>query len=96
SRTGGKLHEVLARVSDGLRDSTSLDGEIRAIAAHGKLTGAVLTAVPIVIVLMLNWTSPGHLDILADHPIGKYLIVTAICFLIAAHFVIRKILDIRI
>ena len=96
SRTGGRLHEVLGRVSDGLRDSTSLDGEIRAIGAHGKLTGGVLTAVPIVIVLMLNWTSPGYLDILTDHPIGKYLIVGALCFLVAAHFVIRKILDIKI
>ncbi len=96
SRTGGKLHEVLARVSDGLRDSTSLDGEIRAIGAHGKLTGLVLTAVPIVIVVMLQWTSPGYLDVLTDHPIGKYLIIAAICFLVAAHFVIRKILDIKI
>ena len=96
SRTGGKLHEVLARVSDGLRDSTSLDGEIRAIGAHGKLTGLVLTAVPIVIVVMLQWTSPGYLDILTDHPIGKYLIVAALCFLVAAHFVIQKILDIKI
>ena len=96
SRTGGKLHEVLARVSDGLRDSTSLDGEIRAIGAHGKLTGAVLTAIPVVIVLMLNWSSPGYLDVLTDHPIGKYLIFAALCFLVAAHFVIRKILDIRI
>ena len=96
SRTGGKLHEVLARVSEGLRDSTSLDGEIRAIGAHGKLTGAVLTAIPVVIVLMLNWSSPGYLDVLTDHPIGKYLIVVALCFLVAAHFVIRKILDIKI
>jgi len=96
SRTGGKLHEILARISEGLRDSSSLDGEIRAISAHGKLTGGVLTALPIGIALTLNYTAPGHLDILVQNPVGRYLIVTAVVFLIAAHFVIRKILDIRI
>ncbi len=95
-RTGGKLHEILGRISEGVRDSSSLEGEIRAISAHGKLTGAVLTVLPIGIAVMLNSTAPGYLDILRDHPIGRYMIVAAVIFLIAAHFVIRKILDIRI
>jgi tight adherence protein B len=96
SRTGGRLHEILARISESLRDSMALDGEIKAISAHGKLTGGILTALPIGIALMLNWTAPGYLDILTEHPIGKYLIVAAFVFLGAAHFVMRKILDIKI
>ena len=74
----------------------ALDGEIKAISAHGKLTGGILTALPIGIALMLNWTAPGYLDILTEHPVGKYLIVAAFVFLGAAHFVMRKILDIKI
>jgi tight adherence protein B len=96
SRTGGRLHEILARISESLRDSMALDGEIKAISAHGKLTGGILTALPIGIALMLNWTAPGYLDILTEHPVGKYLIVAAFVFLGAAHFVMRKILDIKI
>lgn len=96
SRTGGKLHEILGRISEGVRDSTALDGEIRAISAHGKLTGLILAILPVGIALMLNWTAPGYLDILRDHPIGKYLILLALTFLVTAHFVMRKILDIRI
>jgi len=96
SRTGGKLHEILGRISEGVRESMALDGEIKAISAHGKLTGAILTAMPLGIAMMLNYTAPGYLDILVDHPIGKYLIVGAIAFLVAAHFVMRKILDIKI
>ncbi len=96
SRTGGKLHEILGRISEGVRDATALDGEIRAISAHGKLTGVILTILPVGIALMLNWTAPGYLDILRNHPIGKYLIILALTFLVAAHFVMRKILDIRI
>ena len=96
SKTGGKLHEIRGRISEGVRESSALDGEIKAISAHGKMTGAILTALPIGIGLMLNWTAPGYLDVLIENPIGKYLIVTAVIFLVAAHFVMRKILDIRI
>lgn len=96
NRTGGRLHEILGRVSEGVRESMALDGEIRAISAHGKLTGAILTAMPLGIAVMLNYSAPGHLDILVDHPIGKYLIGMALTFLVAAHFVMRKILDIKI
>lgn len=96
SRTGGKLHEVLGRVSESIRDSLALHGEIRAISAHGKITGTILTLLPIGIALMLNWTSPGYLEILTEDPIGKYLIVAAFVFLLAANLVIRKILDIQI
>ncbi len=60
------------------------------------MTGAILSALPVGIALMLHWTSPGYLDILVNHPIGKFLIVSAIVLLITAHFVMRKILDIRI
>ncbi|WP_051669384.1 type II secretion system F family protein [Bryobacter aggregatus] len=96
SRTGGKLHEILTRISEGVRDSGALEGEVRAISAHGKLTGAVLTVLPIGIAVMLHSTAPGYLDILNDNPVGRYMVVAAVILLIAAHFVIRKILDIRI
>ncbi len=96
SRTGGKLHEILARISEGVRESSALEGEIRAISAHGKLTGLILSILPIGIAMMLNWTAPGYLDILIEHPLGKFLIMAAVLFLVAAHFVMRKILDIKI
>jgi tight adherence protein B len=96
SRSGGKLHEILGRISEGVRESAALEGEIRAISAHGRMTGMILSCLPVGIALMLNWTSPGYLDILVDHPLGKYLITAAIVFLVAAHVVMRKILDIRI
>ena len=44
NRTGGKLNEVLGKLAENMRESVALKGEVRALAAHGKLTGAVLTA----------------------------------------------------
>ena len=96
SRTGGKLGEVLSGVAENMREAISLQGEVRALAAHGKLTGAILTALPLVIALMMTIFSPGYMQTLYHHPWGKTLIAGAIGCLVLAQLVIRKIVDIKI
>jgi len=96
SRSGGRLHEVLARLAESMREASSLKGEIRAIAAHGKTTGAILTVLPLGIALLMLYVNPSHIAVLWYHPAGKNMILGAAGCLIAAHFVIRKLVDIKI
>ena len=96
TRTGGKLNEVLAKLAENMREATSLRGEVRALAAYGKMTGAVLTVLPLVIAGMMMIVNPSYLTILVYNPYGKYLISGAIICLVLAHVVIRRIVDIKI
>jgi tight adherence protein B len=96
NRTGGKLNEVLGTLAENMRESVALKGEVRALAAHGKLTGAVLTVLPIVICAMMAIVNPSYLTILIYYPYGKYLIAAAVICLVLAHLVIRRIVDIEI
>lgn len=96
SRTGGKLGEVLTGVAENMRESVSLQGEVRALAAHGKLTGVILTILPLGIAAMMMIFSPGYMMTLYNHPWGKTLIASAIGCLVLAQLVIRKIVDIKI
>ena len=96
SRTGGKLGEVMGSLSENMREAQSLRGEVRALAAHGKLTGAILTILPVGIAGMMMFVSPDYMLTLYHHPLGKDLIAVAAGFLVLAHFVIRKIVDIEI
>jgi tight adherence protein B len=96
SRTGGRLGEVMNRLAENMREQNSLEGEIRSIAAHGKLTGLVLTLVPIVIAMIMFVVSPGYVGVLIHHPYGGHLIAAALIGLVGAHFVIRKLVDIEI
>jgi tight adherence protein B len=96
SRTGGKLSEVMAQLAENMREALSLRGEVRALAAHGKLTGAILTILPISIAIMMMFVSPSYMMILWDYPLGKDLIAAAVGCLILAHFVIGRIVDIEI
>jgi tight adherence protein B len=96
SRTGGKLSEVLSGLAENMRESIALQGEVRSLAAHGKLTGMILTILPIGIAIMMMIVSPGYMEILFNHPWGKNLITAAVVCLVLAHFIIRKIVDIKV
>jgi tight adherence protein B len=96
SRTGGKLNEVMAGLAENMREEGALRGEVRAMAAHGKLTGVILTVLPLGIAAMMMVVSPSYMAVLWQHPMGKNLIAAALACLVLAHFVIQKIVDIKI
>jgi len=96
SRTGGKLSEVMGGLAENMREAQSLRGEVKALAAHGRLTGVILTILPIGITIMMMFVSPDYMVVLYNYPWGKDLIAAAIGCLVLAHFVIQKIVEIEI
>lgn len=96
ARTGGRLSDVIARLTDTMREQVALSGEIRAISAHGRLTGLILTLVPVGIAGMMVVVSPQYIGILLHHPYGKDMIAAAAGCLVLAHFVMKKIVDIKV
>lgn len=96
NRTGGRLNEVLGKLAEHMRESIALKGEIRALAAHGQLTGAVLTVLPVVIAGVMMFVSPTYMAALIHYRNAKYLFTAAALCLVAGHVVIRRIVHIRL
>lgn len=96
SRTGGNLHELLDTLSETIRERAALKGQVRALTANGRLTAIILTALPAFIAGMMWFVNPDYFMVLANHPLGKTLIFSAICAQVAAYFVINKIVDIKV
>ena len=96
ARTGGRLGEVMNRLAETMREQNSLAGEIRSISAHGKLTGLILTLVPVGIAGIMMVVSPDYIGVLFTHPYGKHLIAAALVCLCLAHLIIQKLVDIEI
>jgi tight adherence protein B len=95
SKTGGKLGQILGSLAESMREANALTGEVRAVAAHGRLTATILTLIPPLIAFLMNMVNPGYLETLVRHPYGKDLIFLAVAGIILAHFVMRKLMDIR-
>ncbi len=95
TRSGGRLSEVLEKLAETIRDSASLRGDVNAISANGRMTGTVLTILPIGIASIMFVTSPEYISTLLVYPQGKYLLMGSAVCLVAGHFVIRKIVNIK-
>jgi len=94
--TGGNLSEILTKLAFIIRERFKLKGQVQAASAHGRITGLVLTIMPIVLMLGLLVIAPGYLQGMAADPDGKYMIAGAAIGLLLGHFTIRKIIDIKV
>lgn len=95
NRFGGRLNDVLARLGETMREHTALEGEVRSISAHSRLTGTVLSAVPVIIALLLFWVNPEQMALLLQSPAGRAMLGGAMLAIVAAHFIIRRMVQIR-
>jgi len=96
SRFGGKLNEILEELARTIRDSIALRGDVKAISAQGRMTGTVLTILPIVLAGIMFVTAPAYIGVLLVHPYGKYLIIAAIASLALGHFTIQRIVNVKV
>jgi tight adherence protein B len=95
-QTGGNLSEILSRLAYVIRERFRLKGQVKAASAHGRLTAAILTILPIVTMLGLLIIAPGYLQGMAADPDGKWLIVGAIVAQVIGNICIRKIINIKV
>ncbi len=95
NRVGGKLNDVLSRMAETMREGGALEGEIRSITAHSRMTGSVLTALPVVLCAVMFVVNPEYIANLFTHPAGRMLISASLIANVVAHLVIKKLSKIR-
>ena len=95
-QTGGNLSEVLLRLSQVIRERFMLRGKVKAASAHGRMTGLVLTAMPLVVGMFMMMTSPDYLLLLKKDPMGRYMILGSLMGQVAGYICIRKITDFEV
>lgn len=96
SRTGGSLHELLEGLADTIRERGTLRGQVRALTANGRMTAIVLSLLPLFLAIIMYVVNTEYFLLLVQHPIGKTLLLAAICAQVIAYFVIQRIVDIKV
>lgn len=91
--TGGNLVEILDRTVFVIRERQRIQGEIRVQTAQGRLTGWILTGLPVIMMIMINIMDPGYSKILFDDPRGRILIYVAIGLISLGGIVINRIIN---
>jgi tight adherence protein B len=91
--TGGNLAEILDRTVFVIRERLRIHGEIQVQTAQGRLTGWILSALPIVMMVMINLVDPGYSHVLFATPTGHKLLYVGIGLMVTGSLVIHKIVN---
>ena len=94
--TGGDLTDILDRTTQVIRERVRIEGEVRTYTAQGRLTGLILSLLPVAMLTLINIASPGYSHILFYDPLGQKLLYAAGGLIVLGGLIIRKIVDIKV
>jgi len=95
-RTGGNLAEILDKLAGLIRERFKLRGQIRTISAQGRMSGLVLTMIPIVVGAIMFYVNPDHMKFFSEDEAGNWMAGLALGFQVLGFLVIRKIVNIEV
>jgi tight adherence protein B len=94
--TGGNLAEILDNLAHVVRERFRILGEVRIKTAQGRLTAAILIALPPSMGLLLRFLNPSYMAPLFTDPIGPYIIALAVFLQLLGSLMLWKIVNIDI
>jgi tight adherence protein B len=93
---GGNLAEILDNLSAVVRARFTIRRQIRVYTAQGRMTGYLLSALPLILFMVLYTINAKYMSILFTDPVGKILVVVALTMQFIGFLWIRKIIKIEI
>lgn len=102
---GGNLAEVLDTISFTIRERVRIKGEIRTLTAQGRLSGWIISFLPLVLGLILFVINPEYMEqlwireepiILNVLPCGWIVIAVGLIMTMIGMFAIQRIVDIEV
>lgn len=94
--SGGNLAEVLDKTAHVIRERFRLRREVATRTAQGRMTGWVLTLLPIVLAGALYMVNPEMMSLLWKRDIGIKLLYAAGAMIVIGGLIIRKIVNMDI
>jgi tight adherence protein B len=92
---GGNLAEVFDNIGHTIRERFKLQRETKTLTAQGRMSGSVLTALPIIVAVGLSILNPGYFAAMLEPGKGRYMLAYAACSLLAGHFMIRRMVRVK-
>ena len=94
--TGGNLAEILDGLSRVIRDRFRIHREVQTKTAQGKLTAAILIAIPPIMLVALSVLNPQYMKVLTEDPAGPTIIGIAATLQIVGSAILWKIIHIEV
>jgi tight adherence protein B len=93
---GGNLAEVLDNLGDVIRQRFVVQRQLRVHTAQGRLSGNVLGFLPIAVGSIIFVVNPEYVGLLFQHPLGRFLLISAVVLQLIGFMWIRRIVNVEI
>jgi tight adherence protein B len=94
-RTGGNLAELLDKLAYVIRERFKLRGRIRAVSAHGRMTGSALSMIPLTVAGMMFFVNREYVTFFFTDETGRMMAGAACLLQVIGYGVISKIVSIE-
>jgi tight adherence protein B len=93
---GGNLAEILENISDTINQRIQLRGEIKTMTSAGTLSGYIIGALPIFIIVLLMFINPGYVDMFFTTDTGRIMLIVSVVLEAIGFAIVRKIVNIKL
>jgi tight adherence protein B len=94
--TGGNTAEVIDVVVDTVRERLDLRRLIRSLTAQGRLAGAILSTLPVFLLIVISLVNPHYVHPLFHNPAGIAFLILGVVMVISGAVIIQRIVDIEV
>ncbi|HTV30629.1 MAG TPA: type II secretion system F family protein [Xanthobacteraceae bacterium] len=94
--TGGNLGEILQNLSGVIRDRFKMRRKIRALAAEGRASAMILSALPIGMFIIIQFVAPDFYGAVWHEHLTKVMLTCASCWMIIGNIIMFKMVNFRI
>ena len=95
TQVGSNLTETLDTISETIRERIKIRLEINTLTAQGRISGIVIGALPVVMVLAIMVINPEYYEGFFGSSLGKLLVALSVTMEAMGFIFIRKIIDIK-
>jgi tight adherence protein B len=92
-RAGGNLSEALGNLSRVLRERKKMKAKIKAMSQEAKASAAIIGSLPIIVMALVWFTSPGYIDLLWTASTGRMMLACSGIWMSIGIFVMRKMIN---
>jgi tight adherence protein B len=94
--TGGNLGEILGNLSGVIRDRFKMRRKIRALAAEGRASAMILSALPIGMFIIIQFIAPEFYGAVWHEHLTKVMLTCASIWMLIGNFIMFKMVNFKI
>jgi tight adherence protein B len=95
-QVGGNLAYLLEKIVDTNRERNKLENQIRTLTAQGRLSGLIISFLPIGLGAVIYVMNSDYIGTLFSHPIGQAMLIAGAAGQVIGFLFIRKITTIEV